>query len=40
MWSLTKNVNPHMSYQHGSNEIDMFELPEDDEYVDEKDTGN
>ena len=27
-----------MSCQHGSNEIDMFELPEDDEYVEETDT--
>jgi len=30
--------NAHMSCQHGSNEIDMFGLPEDWEYVEEKDT--
>jgi len=28
-----------MSCQHGSNEIDIFGLPEDEEYVDEIDTG-
>jgi len=32
--------NSHMSCQPGSNEIDMFGLPEDEEYVDEKDTGD
>jgi len=32
--------NAHMSCQPGSNEIDMFGLPEDEEYVDEKDTGD
>ena len=31
--------NAHMSCQHGSNEIDIFWLPEDEEYVDETDTG-
>jgi len=30
--------NAHRSCQPGSNEIDMFGLPEDEEYVDEKDT--
>jgi hypothetical protein len=29
-----------MSCQHGSNEIDMFGLPEDEEYVEETDTGD
>ena len=29
-----------MSCQHGSNEIDMFELPEVEEYVEEADTGD
>jgi len=32
--------NAHMSCQHGSNEIDIFGLPEDEEYVDEIDTGD
>jgi len=32
--------NTHMSCQHGSNEIDIFELPEDEEYVKETDTGD
>jgi len=32
--------NGHMSCQHGSNEIDIFGLPEDEEYVDEIDTGD
>ena len=31
--------NAHMSYPHGSNEINMFGLPEDEEYVEETDTG-
>jgi len=31
--------NAHMSCQHGSNEIDMFGLSEDEEYVDKTDTG-
>jgi len=31
--------NVHMLCQHGSNEIDIFGLPEDEEYVDETDTG-
>jgi hypothetical protein len=31
--------NAHMSCQHGSNVIDIFGLPEDEEYVDEIDTG-
>jgi len=31
--------NAHMSCQHGSNEIDIFGLPEDEEYVNEIDTG-
>jgi hypothetical protein len=30
--------NAHMSCQHESNEIDIFELPEDEEYVKESDT--
>jgi len=30
--------NAHMSCQHESNEIDIFELPEDEEYVEESDT--
>jgi hypothetical protein len=30
--------NAHMSCQHGSNEIDMFGLPEDEQYGNEKDT--
>jgi len=30
--------NTHMSCQHGSNAIDMFGLPEDEEYVKEIDT--
>jgi len=29
-----------MSCQHESNEIDIFELPEDAEYVEESDTGD
>jgi len=32
--------NAHMSCQHGSNEIDIFGLPEDKEYVEETDTGD
>jgi len=32
--------NGHMSRQHGSNEINRFELPEDEEYVEETDTGD
>jgi hypothetical protein len=32
--------NAHMSCQHGSNEIYIFGLPEDEEYVDEIDTGD
>jgi len=32
--------NAHMSCQHRSNEIDMFGLPEDEEYVEETDTGH
>jgi len=32
--------NAHMLCQHGSNEIDMFGLPEDEEYVEETDTGD
>jgi hypothetical protein len=32
--------NAHMLCQHGSNENDMFGLPEDEEYVNEKDTGD
>ena len=31
--------NAHMLCQHGSNEIDMFVVSEDEEYVDETDTG-
>jgi len=32
--------NGHMSCQHGSNEIEMFGLPEDEDYVEETDTGD
>jgi hypothetical protein len=32
--------NAHMLCQHESDEIDMFELPEDEEYVEETDTGD
>ena len=32
--------NAHLLCQHGSNEIDMFGLPEDEEYVKETDTGD
>ena len=32
--------NAHMSCQHESNQIDMFELPEDEKYVEETDTGD
>jgi hypothetical protein len=32
--------NAHMTCQHGSNEIDMFGLPEDEEYVEATDTGD
>jgi len=32
--------NAHMWCQHESNEIDIFELPEDEEYVEESDTGD
>jgi hypothetical protein len=32
--------NAQMSCQHGSNEIDMFGSPEDEEYVKETDTGD
>jgi len=32
--------NAHMSCQHESNEIDIFELTEDEEYVEESDTGD
>jgi len=32
--------NAHMSCQHESNEIDMFGLPEDEEYVKETDIGD
>jgi hypothetical protein len=32
--------NAHMSCRHGSNEIDIFELPENEEYVNEIDTGD
>jgi hypothetical protein len=32
--------NAHMSCQHESNEIDMFGLSEDEEYVEETDTGD
>jgi len=31
--------NGHMLCQHGSNEIDIFGLPEDEKYVNETDTG-
>jgi len=30
--------NAHMSCQHGTNEIDIFGLPEDEKYIDETDT--
>jgi hypothetical protein len=32
--------NAHMPCQHGSNQVDIFGLPEDEEYVDEIDTGD
>jgi len=32
--------NAHMSCQHESNEIDIFEIPEDEKYVKETDTGD
>jgi len=32
--------NAHMSCQHESNNIDMFDIPEDEEYVEETDTGD
>jgi len=32
--------NAHMSPQHGSNEIDNFELPDDEKYVEETATGD
>ena len=32
--------NAHMSCQHESNEIDIFELPEDEEYVEKSATGD
>jgi hypothetical protein len=32
--------NSHMSCQNESNEIDMFGLSEDEEYVEETDTGD
>jgi len=32
--------NAHMSCQHGSNEINIFGLPEGEEYVEETDTGD
>jgi len=35
-----KERNAHMSCQHGSNEIDIFGLPEDEEYLEETDTGD
>jgi len=35
-----EEMNAHMSCHHESNEIDMFELPEDEEYVEETDTGD
>jgi len=36
---IDEERNTHMSCQHGSNEIDIFGLPEAEEYVDELDTG-
>jgi hypothetical protein len=35
-----KERNTHMPCQHGSNEIDMCGLPEDQEYMEETDTGD
>jgi hypothetical protein len=32
--------NAHMSCQHGSNEIDIFGLPDDEEYDEETDAGD
>jgi len=37
---LDEERNAHMSCQHVSNEIDMIVLPEDEEYVEETDTGD
>jgi len=35
-----KERNAHLSSQHESNEIDIPGLPEDEEYVEETDTGD
>jgi hypothetical protein len=35
-----EETNAHMSCQHVSNEINIFGLPEDEEYVEEIDTGD
>jgi len=35
---FNKEKNAHMLCQHGSNEIDMFGLPEDEKYIEETDT--
>ena len=32
--------NAHISWQHGSNEIDIFRFPDDEEYVKETDTAD
>jgi hypothetical protein len=37
---LDEERNAHMLCQHGSNEIDMFGILEDEEYVEETDTGD
>ena len=37
---IDEERNAHMSCQHGSNEIDIFGLPEGEEYVEETDTGD
>jgi len=35
-----EEINAHTSFQHGNNEIDIFGLPEDEEYVEGTDTGD
>jgi hypothetical protein len=37
---IDEETNAHMPCQHESNEIGMFELPEDKEYIKETDTGD
>ena len=37
--AINEERNGHMSCRHGSNVIDMFRLPEDEEHIKESDTG-